>query len=226
MSNYDEEYDEYFELDNVPEVNNLLEQLGDVLKGQVRSDVLTELKELRAENERLRDIANNVESLQREAQWAKHDALSQARRETLKELMGEFNETYWGIDYDSIEKPKCDLCDDKRMLRHTFPNGVVAGTSCKCAEKQTVYKPVEVQIAKIVMENYRHSPYLYMEYRGRYNEKGSENLRVESVRRENIYDSKPDFENIDRISRAIFTTRELAQEFCDWKNKRSEESEE
>lgn len=186
----------------------------------VKSEYKNKMDQLEKENKELQGVKADFDAIklsykkaERELERKKYDLLSEVRKERLSQLMGDMVVVAYGVDYDNVELPKCDKCDENRRLNYITPLGNSAYESCDCSKKYTVYKPEEAILYELKLRNSEISGFYKLknegsrdEYLTSYSDKliSSDDLVTADL---SIYDT-------------FFRTIEQAQKFCDLINEK------
>lgn len=179
---------------------------------------LDEMDALRKENESLREFRDKKKVYDRELAQVKADyvakmrnAESDAKRKRLKDLLSLLSVTGYRVHTDYREGPKCDKCDDHRIIHFVSPVGRKMTEYCSCATKMLIHSPKAVQLFSFYAGDKLSSVYYEMtskdEDYDRYDMCGE------------LYDrdkTKP-FEEINAY-RVVFLREEDCQQYCDWLN--------
>lgn len=217
--------DQYFEdgfdgfYDEPSEYEQMVEDLKDKLKEIVKKEILDELDHLRKKVAELQDLQDNWNQRCRE-QDAEHgramreleETKRNLRRTRASELLQEFSEELYGINYKFERPPKCDRCDNnrRRITKGQAGNPIIE--ICECNRTKTIYsvrssRPVSVYFPNCDGEIKAKAYYSFRS--------DEENCYPTTV---DICDDVP-FERLDRKSYQIaFRSEEKAQAYCDYLN--------
>lgn len=205
--------------DEPSEYEQMVEDLKEKLRQSVKKEILEELERLRRQAADLQDLKNNWNERCR-----KHDEehgramqeLEQTRRDLKRmrasELLQEFSEELYGIDYKYEYLPKCDRCDQRRRRITKGQAGNPIIEVCECSRIKTTYsvrssRPVKVYFNDRDGEVKASAYYLF-----RSDEESCYPTKV------NISDDVP-FEQLERKHYEIaFRSQEKAQAYCDYLN--------
>ena len=141
--------------DETTEYDEVAEGLKDTLRAAVRSEITNQIEMLQTQNRELKDKLKDLETLEREAvqakarfeseyNTAKYQAGQDVRKLALAELLAVIDEQLFTVEMDHVKRPKCDWCDDERLLRYTTPRGRKTSESCECAGSVSVWRVEEV----------------------------------------------------------------------------------
>lgn len=211
-----DEYDDFYE--DYSEYNDLIYELKEALKKEVKDEIIQEMERLKKENEELADIKANwdakvqeLENKKYEYEIAKSQAEDNAKRVRFKELIKPFVKEAWGIHDDWVYAyPKCDKCDNKRHIHFTSPSGKDCMEDCKCSRKIRRSEPIAAKIVEIDNSNEYRGIKVYFQFTNYDSDYGIS-------RTTNIYEGQ-DFSEIDRYSDIVFFNKEDCQKYCDYLN--------
>lgn len=148
------------------EFEQMVEDFKEELRTSVKKEWLDKMKRLEEENKELREVKKNFEQIKNDYEKAKWEckkeseiAIANAKKDAYKarlsELFGDMKSEYWSIKKEYIKKPKCDKCDNNRMVAYITPLGKQAKEYCTCAETESKYVPCEMVIYQIYLYNSR-----------------------------------------------------------------------
>lgn len=155
------DYEDFYE---PSEFDQMVEEFKDTLRESVKKEWLDRMNRLEEENKELRVVKKNFNQIKNDyakAEWkceqeskrAMENAKKDAYRARLSELLGDMKAEYWSIKKEFIKKPKCDKCDEHRMVAYITPLGKKAKEYCICAETESKYVPCEMVIYQIELCN-------------------------------------------------------------------------
>jgi hypothetical protein len=205
-----------------------IEELKNELRESVKKEVKDELEKLREENKKLQGIKENFESIKKdygrkkaECESAMRNAETKARQARLKELMEQFKVVLWSVKRNFQYKEKCDRCDSDREVKIKLPSGRMTYDDCKCGTRKKVYYP-DMEILYELSDEYQGIKTWYRAA----NDKEESDLTMCSCTTyvEEIVDHNKDFNEIDAEDNIFFATKEECQEFCDYMNRKEENS--
>lgn len=117
----------------------------------------------------------------------------------------------------SIDKKKCDKCDKYRKIEVTLPSGNVVDDDCKCGERKKTYQPKE-NLLYMLSDTSGKITGWYKEIADGYFDTVGRSAYV-------IVDHNKDFKELEEnLWHTFFTTKEECQEFCDYMNRKEENS--
>lgn len=189
-----------------------IEELKNRLRNSVKKEILDELAYLREENEQLRDVKERMEKIEREYQVAMKNAAREARKLRLHELVKECDRVYWQVGCDVTEQPKCDKCNQYRMIEYTTPLGRHATEACTCKEKIVKRVPEACYATELDVRNGEAVVWFAPERRD------SDFAELRALKKENVCDNT-DFSTLD-MTKAYFSSQEICKSYCDWLNSR------
>lgn len=219
---YDE--DEFWNFE-VPFENEYLEFFEN-LKNGIKASTLKEIEDLKAENKRLHEIADDIESVQRNLDRQKADleiatkqSIKTAKKLALDELLKPAEHVYWDITYSTIKAPKCNLCDDYRRRAYVTPLGRHTTEQCPCDYFKREFTPRPMTLYSLLRRNGELIGYYYMsnsnlgrerlDYYGTFEENGEGSKMVDKT----FIKTKEDFPVYERYG-SLFATEEICREYC------------
>ena len=215
-------YDDFY---NEPsEFEQQIYEFKQALVKAVKEEHQEELEALRKENAELADFKSKKDELERahrealrEFEKKKAEIEIRAKHMRLVELLSENMLVGWFAKTKYTEKPKCDLCDEKRQITYTKPSGAKASEPCYvCGSTEQTLVPEEIEVYKLTQKKSGWGgEYPRIErYYTRKEEEDGDNF--EAYR--DAYAGQP-FEKINNY-RMVFLTFEDCQSYCDWSNER------
>lgn len=179
---------------------------------------------MREENKKLQEIKENFESIKEDYERKKAECKSaikkagaKAGRARLKELMEQFKTVMWSANWSYKYKKKCDKCDKYRKVKVTLPSGNVVDDDCKCAKRKKTYQPKE-NLLYMLSDTGGEITGWYKEIADGYFDTVGRSAYV-------IVDYNKDFKELEKsLWHTFFTTKEECQEFCDYMNRKEENS--
>lgn len=150
--------------DNEEGYDEVAAELKQTLRDAVTLEVKNTIETLQTQNRELKSKLENLDRLEREAIQAKsaaeregaaarRDAEQVVRKEKLFELLAAIDERLYTVERVYVDREKCDRCDDERHLRYTTPRGNSTYESCKCADKDWSWQPVEAVAHEVARRN-------------------------------------------------------------------------
>jgi hypothetical protein len=141
--------------DETTEYDEVAEELKETLRSAVKKEITAKIDMLTIQNRELKDKLKGLDTLEREAaqakarfdseyNTAKYQAGQDVRKLALAELLAVIDERLFTVEMEPIKRPKCDRCDEARLLAYTTPRGRETCESCECAEPARVWKVEEV----------------------------------------------------------------------------------
>lgn len=205
----DHEYDDYYP-DPTP-YEEQIDALVSAVKESVHEDIRNKLERLERENSELRPIKERMQEIERERISEKHElestkrnALNEAKKMRLTELLKDYRAVIYTVDDITVHKPKCDLCDNERRIAYTTPLGKSAKENCTCKEYSYKYEIREVTAASI--EHYSPEGNICVNY--------YDDNREERISNYHMYKPGTELEKVTRWT--YFEDKNDAQAYCDW----------
>ena len=126
----------------------------------------------------------------------------------------------WMCCVEFVLPPKCEHCNDDRMVTATFPDGTTMTKVCKCGYKESLYVPREVNLEQMRIRKSQRSSEpidVVLQY-------GEVDSSVEII---NVFDKFGEEAEIaycnSGIHKMAFSDREECQKFCEWVSKKKKE---
>lgn len=220
-------YYDYDESDFYPEPSEFEQQIDEFkesLKESVKKDFIDEMNRLRKENEELQGVKKNMENLESnhrdtlgKLNRERQDLEYKVRRERLSSLIGEME--YFTIAHRNKSKPKCEKCDENRRIPYKTPSGKQAYEYCECNESIHIYEPIGMMLVELSLRNGEGNAWYKVKDRGR---DEYLNYYEDSIHGSKLITDEKQFEGLSTYN-PLFQTKELAQKFCELKNKKREE---
>ena len=189
----------------------------------VRKDIKEKIENLERENAELKEVKSNWEELkkehkdallklQRKTESVEHEVLRRKAKDILKDI------TVIGYrpkaEYQKL--PKCDKCDENRIIHFTSPMGRKMTEYCECAKKIPFYSPKQVKLQQFSVDDEKIFS-LYYEL-----DEGSFSDRYSS---DKVYSELPkDLSELNTYCN-VFLKEEDCKAYCDWLNNRGEDGE-
>lgn len=214
-------YDDFY---NEPsEFEQQIYEFKQALVKAVKEEYQEELETLRKENAELADFKSKKDELERAHREALHEFEKKkaeiersAKHMRLVELLSENMLAGWFAKTKYTEKPKCDLCDEKRQITYTKPSGAKASEPCYvCGSSEHTLVPEEIEVYKFTQRKSRWGDE-YPQIKKYYKRKEGQDWDDFEACRE-TYAGQP-FEEIN--NRTVFLTFEDCQSYCDWINEK------
>lgn len=213
----------------------------------LREDVNSELSRLAKENAELRktvkeydDKKMELSRRERDIQYKEGNLRRDVEKEFYNKTMEEVFEhlledsEVWYAENIPHEKPKCNLCNEKRELIAAYPNGEIVKKQCDCAKSIYVYEPMlsvnkQIKFHKAYKPRYSDHKKCYFTKNYRPNKDYAEAYDCYSeFRIENIFDEFNDdikeYHETKRYGEKVaFRNKEACQKYCDWLNEKQKE---
>lgn len=203
-----------------------MNDLKETLKKSIKDEFIKEMDKLRTENKKLQDIKENFEQIkldyahkEQELKAREQDMEKNLARKKIMELatIADMKAQIYYIDDDTAYLPKCDKCDENRLIHFKSPTGKDCTEPCPdCGTTYHKYYVKPVDTMKILFPNdpaiRRVAYYLRHDHWG----------ETYSYDLQDIYrGSAADYDASDgyKMHHTAFESKELAQEICDRINK-------
>jgi len=220
------DYDDFYQ--EPSEFEQEIEELKSKLSQSVKKEIMDELESLRKENAELRPIKEDISRLEREYYNKKvqlereyQERKRNVRKERISELLKDYDVEYWVAKSFYEDMEKCDKCDNNRRIYYKTPLGNEAYESCDCAKRIKMYKPASTILKTFAFENNKAQAW----YKVRYEGTEDEYLEYESdsIYKADNFITEESQINVDVADwyGIMFKTKELAQIYCDLKNKKN-----
>lgn len=213
---YFNDFNDYF--DDYSEFDAQIDEFKESLMSGLKQEIKDELERLRKENKELKDVKRNFEKIKRDYELKAHELECEKEeykrdffKKTIKELFEENCETLYQVDYDYIEREKCNKCNDEKKHVFQTPDGITHEVSCSCSGREMVFVVSE---QKMVRTTIRKNGYSRLETSIYFGFRNDEYLRLEDM---NINERFND-EVKDLTFGVYYYTREEAQKHVDYLN--------
>lgn len=230
MYDYDDFYYEPSEADDV------IEQFKEKLRKEVKQEIQDEMNRLKEENEKYRDLKDAHLDLTKEKEKLagmyrlkslnlENELRQELKKATIGEIFSDFQYIAYRVDVKVTKKDKCNKCDADRKLQYETPLGRKLWEYCECSKRVYSYVVQECMMCSIEKSQYvesgvkiSYAPYS-IESDG---DIMLETEYLEDLRRLSEFYNNQDFEEIERQPWiTLFKTKEKAQEFADYLNKKA-----
>ena len=216
------DYDDFYE--NYSEFDQQIDEFKQSLMLGVKKDFLAEMEKIKKENVELQSIKNNWKNIQEEyrrkessLESAKSNAMWEAKKMRLSELMKDRELVVYKTDSKYTDKPKCDKCNENRVIKYITPLGKDAQENCECANKNVEYFPIPYVVYEFKIDEYDHK--LSMWYKKiKYNNRDEERFEGDSVSGHEIFNENMEYKDVGYHT--VFKTQEECQKYCDYLNKK------
>lgn len=203
------DYEDFY---NEPsEFEQQIDELKQSLLNSVRDEYKAEMERLRKENAELKPIKERMKEIEwdrkrekDELEHAKRNALNEAKKMRLTELLKDYKSVIYTVDSNRIYEPKCDRCDDDRQVEYKTPLGRTAKEDCSCKKYTTKYEIREITASAI--EHYSPEYGIKVDY---YDEQCDERVRSFLM-----YKHGTEYAEVNPWT--YFADRKEAQKYCDW----------
>lgn len=203
------------------EFEEQVEEFKESLRKSVKQEFLDEMERLRKENKNLRDIKDKLDLFEREKRKELSllrektaDAAREARRVRFNQLFAEFMPAVYCVSYHFEKGPKCDKCDENRIIYYTTPLGRKASEYCTCNQTRTVFEPEVRYASEIRLNNWGGNDGLIVWYKPK---RDDEDV-TSRVFKGYCDEMRP--EDIEDKNLAAFKEMERCQAYCDWLNEK------
>ena len=209
------------------------EELMDMLRANVTDELKSELDTLRKENASMRDIVNNydakvkeLESMKRKFQFEESTMRRQieqeVRRERLSKILEDFQTTIYCVYNQGKERPKCDKCDDDRIVHFKSPNGRDMTETCSCKNHNPYYIVQEAECKEFKISDFETRRGQLVGWYSRHDIYGEDDDYYTSATfcSNKMYNGQ-DFSTIKYPYDVYFYDKETAQKYADWLNEKS-----
>ena len=162
----------------------------------------------------IRDCEAKVAAAQREARKAE-EKWKNAR---LHQLLGDFLTEGWRVGITYQKGPKCDHCDENRLLHFKSPKGRDLQEECDCAQTFHVHHPKKVILSHFTVKKNDFSSGVDWNLWGRYYSVKEDDGydRYESM--SDVYERGCNIKKVRNQYSAVFLSEEDCQRYCDWLN--------
>lgn len=140
-----------------------MNDLKETLKKSIKDEFIKEMDKLRAENKKLQDVKENFEQIkldyahkEQELKAREQDMEKNLARKKIMELatIADMKAQIYYIDDDTAYLPKCDKCDENRLIHFKSPTGKDCTEPCpNCGTTYHKYYVKPVDTMKILFPN-------------------------------------------------------------------------
>lgn len=222
MSYYDEDF--YYE---PSEFEQQVDELKETLMNSVKDEFKEEMERLKKENAELQEVKLNMKKIEqdyadkkRKLDWERQDLKVTVRRERINELMKDLQVELYTVASRGKEQPKCDKCDENRRIPYTTPLGRETYEQCECNSRIHVYEPIPILLTSFSIDSGKGNAWYQVKDQGNY-----EYLSYyeDSINGKDLITTEEQFEGIGYSYKSLFKDKEIAQKYCDYKNKQDKE---
>lgn len=199
-----------------------IETFVDAIKDNVKQELKDELRRLRQENTELRklrdsynDIVQEYRIKERALEFEKSRILETVRRERLQTIMKDFEVILYRPDYDFKKGPKCDRCDEDRLIHYLNPLEERSFVECPCGKNRIKQYKTRGEVCT----SFTSRSGKFMAWYKPYTIDNSDGFEFYgSSNTPNVIYSGEDFESIADVEyyNLYFKTEEECQGYCDW----------
>lgn len=203
-----------------------MNDLKETLKKSIKDEFIKEMDKLKAENKKLQDVKENFEKIkldyahkEQELKAREQDMEKNLARKKIMELatIADMKAQIYYIDDDTAYLPKCDKCDENRLIHFKSPTGKDCTESCpNCGTTYHKYYVKPIDTMKILFPN---DPALHrVAYYLRHDRWGeSYSYELQDIYKGSAADY--DISSGYKMHHTAFESKELAQKVCDKINK-------
>lgn len=215
MYDYDDFYNEPSEFDM--QVDEFKQSLLNSVKDEYKAD----MERLRKENADLQEVKQNFDQIKREyekkkieLEHMKRNLRNEVRRERITELMGDFGVELFRASSKWQDGPKCNKCDDKRIIHYTSPLGQPKQETCDCKNSIKYYEPQSYLCSSFEVRDRG-----FIAWYKAYEIHRADGMEFEFISSSStpmkIYAGE-EFETLDDPYYIHFKSKEECQAYCDW----------
>ena len=237
---YEEPYWEPSEADIL--FDDVKNKLLDAVKSSIKADMealKTRNEYLKQRNKELEQHARNLATKERELQYKAENIEREIERKFYEKAVDNIlskaveESCVYFAQNTPHSRPKCDLCNDKRELVHTWPSGKTVSTRCECSDSDYWFEPAEAVITTLKY-SMRHSRYqsercyavnTYYKPFGAdgYDDYDYREFKITYVVDEFTEETKNLHNDLGWRNHIGFKTQEECQKYCDWLNEKRED---
>jgi len=184
----------------------------------VNNELLDEIKALRKENGLLREFRDKKDAYDRELAQVKEqcdikirNAEVEANNKRFRDFLQCSSAVYYEAYFDLIRLPKCNKCDDNRLIHFISPAGRKMTERCDCDICMPYYIPNEVRLVEF--EASHDSDHYSLYYKKTYDTLCDYYKEVKVYNRDEL----TPYIQLNRTYTA-FLSKEECQMYCDWLN--------
>jgi len=214
-----EDYGDYYEPTLAEEIfEEAKARLEQALRKDVKRDVEKSLdivknQEIRKVelDDRERKIYFKEKELERKFNDLENEFAKKKLGEFIAMLQKYLGQTYYKVDSFGEYAPKCDACNDKRMLDVTLPDGSIKTIGCSCNKYIYRFRVIEKSMIGITIEKDGSRQKIWLKY----NDYSDE---IESVYSTLINEKFEDVKDKKISYKLFYTNKEEAQKHVDYLN--------
>lgn len=219
MYNYDQDF--YSE---PSEFDYLVHQFKDSLLKSVKEEFVSDMERLKKENEELQEVKANFQKIKQDYENRKRELSREyetlktnVRRDRLSELMKDFEVELFTVASKGREQPKCEKCDENRRIYYNTPSGRNMYELCECSTRIPVYEPIPILLSSFSIRRGEGVAWYKLQ-----SDLQDERLSYydDSISGNQLVTDEQQFDSITYSYKTLFKNIELAQKFCDYKNKK------
>ncbi|MBW7475932.1 hypothetical protein K0T92_14395 [Paenibacillus oenotherae] len=215
------DYDDEF-YDEPSEFDQQIDEFKQSLLNAVRDKYKAEMEQLQKKNEELQDTKSRLEEIEREHRRklneldsVKRDALNIVRKEKLTKLMESLYVKVYAAESYREELPKCDKCNERRMIEFPSPSGKLLTEECSCKNGRKKFRPKEHVCVEFASNDGKLSAWY----------KPSDCIDSEHMKSSTYMESLGDdvpFSDIKYHWKSFFLDESKCQAYCDWLTQRED----
>ena len=207
-----------------------IEEFKEGLRKTVKEEILNEMAHLRKENEELQEVKENFDKIkqeykdkERQFNIKEDEMMRTLARKKIEELItiADVKKEIYFLEGKSGYVPKCNKCDDKRLIHFKSPSGKDCTEPCPvCGKSYYMYfvKPVD----SISIE-FNTDPCIRSRVYYKRRDCFSDSTTYTNYTNQDILDGNPDEFDYEHFNQyyIAFESKELAQQICDRINKKN-----
>lgn len=234
------DYDDFYYEPSESEMAIL--DLKEHLRNEVKKEIIDKLEQLEKENKELQDIKKHKEKLEQDYKNKTYELEREYKekertlyKKPLKELIDIIQEEHYVVNYDWLDKPKCDKCNEQRQIELEDAYGRKHYVDCVCKEKYKsnyIVKPYYIgTITEIAKRDNKLAMWIKFTYEkscwqdndyisATYIDKNSiiNDFDEFIQNNENVEEIKAKVKNKYYLSEYIFSKKEEAKKLADYAN--------
>lgn len=213
------DYDDYYEPSLADEIfEEAKTKLEQAVKAEIKDKIQEAEKVLAGQDKRNSEIGKKELALywrEKELESKFRDIENEFAKKKLGELMAMLQkylgQTYYQVDSFGEYAPKCDACNDKRMLDITLPDGSTRAIECSCKKRIYRYRVEEKEMLELHIEKDGRRQEVWLVYQEGSNE-------TNSLYTISINEKFEDLKNKNSSYKVFYTNKEEAQKHADYLN--------
>jgi len=226
MSNF---YDDFYEekQNDFNSFNSEIEHFKNVLREEVKQEILYEMEQLRKENLELQKVKKKLDRIKLDYQKQLENEVAQLRKTRQEVRQERFEEilkdvaipiTVYGIDKSLAYKPLCGHCDN-RLIHFHSPSGQELTEPCsECGQRFSKWVVVPMERNKISLRGERCWSIYEINHKDWLGE-SKWDLKLNQIYEGDVNISEKQARDIFYVHKNVFESLEKAQAMCDWLNR-------